>query len=38
MRPQDYQAPDDLLRDKVILVTGAGDVTQVGPAVLDLLR
>ncbi|GAB3323192.1 NAD(P)-dependent oxidoreductase [Haliea atlantica] len=25
MRPQDYQAPDDLLRDKVILVTGAGD-------------
>lgn len=25
MRPQDYQAPADLLRDKVILVTGAGD-------------
>lgn len=25
MRPQDYQAPDDLLCDKVILVTGAGD-------------
>lgn len=25
MRPQDYQAPDDLLRDKVILATGAGD-------------
>lgn len=25
MRPQDYQAPDNLLRDKVILVTGASD-------------